>query len=304
MTTRMRAVSQRVFGGPEVLELVEVDRPSPGPGEVLVKVHAAGVNPADWKVRSGQIPAFEPPFTLGFDVSGVVEELGAGVDGFRLGDAVFGLLLSPAGSYAEYTVVPVQALAPLPPSLDHVQAAALPGAGLTAWQALAELRPGQRVLIHAAAGGVGHLAVQIAKARGAHVIGTARAEKHAFLRDLGADELIDYTAIDFAEAVSEVDVVFDLVGHGYAARSLATLKPGGLLINASGSEDELTEADGFRIVRFHVSPSGNDLEQLTELVEAGKLRVSVDQVLPLEQVAKAHELSETQRTTGKIVLKI
>jgi NADPH:quinone reductase-like Zn-dependent oxidoreductase len=300
----MRAVSQRVFGGPEVLELVDVDRPSPGPGEVLVRVHAAGVNPADWKVRSGLIRPFEPPFTLGLDVSGVVEELGADVDGFRPGDAVFGLLLSPAGAYAEYVVIPGQALAPLPPSLDHVHAAALPVAALTAWQALTELQPGQRVLIHAAAGGVGHLAVQIAKARGAHVIGTARAEKHAFLHDLGADELIDYTAVDFAAVVRDVDVVFDLVGNDYAARSLDTLRPGGLLIDALGSEQDLADAKGFRIVRFYVGPSGKDLEQVAELVEAGSLRVVVDQVLPLDQVVKAHELSETQRVSGKIVLSV
>jgi 2-desacetyl-2-hydroxyethyl bacteriochlorophyllide A dehydrogenase len=300
----MRAVTQHVFGGSEVLELVDIARPTPGPDDVLVRVHAAGVNPADWKIRSGLIPAFEPPFTLGFDVSGVVEEVGAQVEAFRPGDRVFGMLLSPAGAYAEYMVLPVQAIAVVPPSLDHVQAAALPVAALTAWQALAEVRPGQRVLIHAAAGGVGHLAVQIAKARGAHVIGTARAEKHTFLHDLGADELIDYTAVDFAAVVRDVDVVFDLVGNGYAARSLETLKPGGLLIDATGSEQELADANGFRIVRFYVSSSGEDLEQLTELVEAGKLRVFVDQVLPLDQVANAHDLSETQQVSGKIVLSV
>jgi NADPH:quinone reductase-like Zn-dependent oxidoreductase len=305
----MRAVTQRVFGGPEVLELVEVDSPVPGPGEVLVRVHAAGVNAADWKLRSGAIRRFgEPPFTLGLDVSGVVEEAGAQVKGFQPGDEVFGLVLSRSGAYAEFVVLPAEALAAIPPSLDHVQSAALPVAALTAWQALTAVQPGQRVLIHAAAGGVGHFAVQIAKARGATVIGTARAAKHAFLRDLGADELIDYTAVDFAEAARDIDVVFDLVGEGYAARSLDTLEPGGLLIDAVGGEQELTKAEvearGFRFTRFYVSPSGKDLEQITELIESGALKVFIDQVLPLEQAAKAHELSESQRVSGKIVLTV
>jgi NADPH:quinone reductase-like Zn-dependent oxidoreductase len=307
MTIRMRAITQRVFGGPEVLELVEVDRPAPGPGEVLVRVHAAGVNAADWKLRSGAIRMLgEPPFTLGLDVSGVVEEAGARVEGFQPGDEVFGLVLSRSGAYAEFVVLPAEALAAIPPSLDHIRAAALPVAALTAWQALAAVQPGQRVLIHAAAGGVGHLAVQIVKARGAAALGTARAEKHAFLRELGADELIDYTAVDFAEVARDIDVVFDLVGYG--ERSLGTLKPGGLLIDAVGGAQELApedvEARGFEFTRFYVSPSGKDLEKITELVESGRLTVLVDQVLPWEQVAKAHELSESQRVSGKIVLTV
>jgi NADPH:quinone reductase-like Zn-dependent oxidoreductase len=309
MTERMRAISQRVFGGPEVLEQVEVDRPEPGPGEVLVRVRAAGVNAADWKLRSGALRKLgEPPFTLGLDVSGVAEKLGAGVEDFQPGDEVFGIVLSRSGSYAEFVVAPAVALALIPPSLDHVKSAALPSAASTAWQALAGIQPAQRVLIHAAAGGVGHLAVQIAKARGAIVIGTARAAKHAFLRDLGADELVDYTAVDFAEAVSDVDVVLDLVGEGYAARSLKTLKPGGLLIDAVGGAQELDQADveaqGFEFVRFYVSQSGNDLEKITELVETGALSVVIDHVLPLEQAAKAHELIESQRVSGKIVLTV
>jgi NADPH:quinone reductase-like Zn-dependent oxidoreductase len=307
MTERMRAVSQRAFGGPEVLELVEVDRPAPGPGEVLVRVHAAGVNPADWKLRSGAVRGLgEPPFTLGLDVSGVVEAVGTQVEGFHRGDEVFGLVLSRSGAYAEFVVLPAGSLAPIPPSSDHLRSAALPVAVLTAWQALAAVQPGQRVLIHAAAGGVGHLAVQIGKARGATVVGTARAEKHAFLRELGVDELIDYTTVDFAEVARDIDVVLDLVGYG--ERSLGTLKPGGLLIDAVGGGEEVAsgdvEARGFEFTRFHVSPSGKDLEKITELVESGQLTVLIDQVLPLEQVAKAHELSESQRVSGKIVLTV
>lgn len=179
---KMRAVSQSVFGGPEVLELVEVDRLAPGGGEVVVKVHAVGVNPADWRLRSGQIRYFgEPPFTLGCDVSGVVEATGPGADKFEAGDEVFGMLLSPASAYAEYVVLAQDSLTRKPKSLDHVHAAALPVAALTAWQGLAKLRSGDRVLIQAAAGGVGHLAVQFARERGATVIGTARAAKHEFL---------------------------------------------------------------------------------------------------------------------------
>jgi len=294
----VRAIEQRVLGGPEVLELVEVDRPVPGSGEVLVRVRAAGVNPADWKVRSGQVGRqMQPPLRLGLDLSGVVE---------GTGQEVYALWLSQWGAYAEYVAVAEAALAPKPPSLDHVHAAALPTAALTAWQALvnvAGLQAGQRVLIHAAAGGVGHLAVQIAKGLGAHVIGTARAGNHAFLRELGADELIDYTAVDFATVVHDVDVVYDLVGGEYGSRSLATLKPDGLLIDAQGDDAQSYDAQpGPRYRRFYVTPSGADLARITELVEAGHLRVHVDQVLPLEDAAKAHELSESGRVRGKIVL--
>ena len=183
----MRAISQDVLGGPEVLKEVEIERPVPKPNEVLVRVRAAGVNPTDWKHRATGGFLGEPPFVLGWDVSGVVEAVGIGVVAFAPGDEVFGMLPYPYGhgSHAEYVIAPVRALAPKPAAVDHTQAGALPLVSLTAWQALtehADLRPGQRVLIHAAAGGVGHVAVQIAKARGAYVIGTASAGKHAFLR--------------------------------------------------------------------------------------------------------------------------
>jgi NADPH:quinone reductase-like Zn-dependent oxidoreductase len=287
----MRAINQQVFGGPEVLQVVDVDPPEPGPGEVLVRVRAAGVNPADWKVRAGLVDRLgSPPFRLGYDVSGEVD-----------GREVYALWLTRWGAYAEYVAVPEEALAPKPPSLDHVHAAALPTAALSAWQALvnvAEVQPGQRVLIHAAAGGVGHLAVQIAKAVGAHVIGTARAANHGFLRELGADELIDYTTTDFTAALRDVDVVYDLVGSDYGSRSLAVLAPTGMLLDAVGDD---AEGDP-RYRRFYVNPSGADLARITELVETGKLRVHVEQVLPLEDAAKAHKLSETGRVRGKIVL--
>ncbi|MEU9832413.1 NADP-dependent oxidoreductase [Streptosporangium sp. NPDC048047] len=275
-------------------------------------MRAAGVNPADWRIRSGTVRRLgEPPLTLGLDLSGTVEATGAGVTRFRPGDAVFGNAFPPRGSHAEYTVVPQEWLAAVPPGLDHVHAAALPTAGLTAWQPLTRAAPvdaGRRVLVHAAAGGVGHLAVQIAKARGAHVIGTARAAKHAFLRDLGADELVDYTRTDFAEAVRDVDVVFDPIAGDYGPRSLDTLTPGGTLVDVRGSGPdrtavrELARARGLRFVEFGFTPSGTDLADLAALVTGGALRVAVEEVLPLEQAARAHELSESGRATGKIVL--
>lgn len=310
----MRAISQRVFGGPEVLEVVETGRPAAGPGEVLVRVHAAGVNPADWKRRSGMLPHFDPPpFTLGMDLAGVVEATGAGADRFRVGETVYGAVRPPHGTYAEYVPVPQEALAPAPPSLDPVHAAALPTAALTAFQPLvrvAGVRAGQRVLVHAAAGGIGHLAVQIAKARGAYVIGTARAHRHDALRDLGADELIDYTTTDFAASVRDVDVVLDPISGDYGPRSLRTLTPSGILLDVRGTGpdrtavEEQAAARGLRYVRFGFTPSGADLREITALVERGALRVLVEQILPLEEAGKAHELSQSGQVHGKIVLTV
>ncbi|AEW98269.1 NADP-dependent oxidoreductase [Streptantibioticus cattleyicolor] len=312
---RMRAVSQERAGGPEVLRVVETDRPRPGPTEILVRVHAAGVNPADWKARArGAFLTGEvPPFTLGFDVSGVVEAVGIGVTVHRPGDEVFGMprFPHPASAYAEYVTAPARRFARRPARLDHVQAAALPLAGLTAWQALvdtAEVRSGQRVLIHAAAGGVGHLAVQIAKARGAYVIATARQAKHDFLRELGADELIDYTTQDFAEAVRDVDVVLETVGGDYPARSLNTLRPGGTLVSILPLDPafpaDRAAAAGIRAAFVMVEPDLAALREIAALADDGRLRVHVETVLPLEEAAKAHTLGESGRTRGKIVLSV
>ncbi|MEU9118653.1 NADP-dependent oxidoreductase [Streptomyces sp. NPDC048506] len=312
---QMRAISQDTAGGPEVLKMITTDRPVPGPTEILVRVHAAGVNPVDWKTRARGtlVNGATPPFTPGFDVSGVVEAVGAGVTLFEPGDRVFGMprFPHPAGAYAEYVTAPTRHFAPLPAGLDHVQGAALPLAALTAWQALvdtADIQPGARVLVHAAAGGVGHLAVQIAKARGAYVIGTAREAKHEFLRGLGADELVDYTQQDFAEAVREVDVVLDTIGGDYWARSLCTLRPGGTLVSIVPPDDEFPSAQAreaqVRAVFVLVEPDHSGLRAVSELVDEGKLRVAVDTVLPLDEAAKAHALGETDRTTGKIVLTV
>ncbi|MDO0909642.1 NADP-dependent oxidoreductase [Streptomyces sp. DT2A-34] len=307
----MRAISQDVLGGPEVLKEVEIERPAPRPNEVLVRVRAAGVNPTDWKHRATGGFLGEPPFVLGWDVSGVVEAVGIGVARFQPGDEVFGMLSYPFGhgSHAEYVTAPARAFAHKPASIDHTQAGALPLVSLTAWQALveyADLRPGQRVLIHAAAGGVGHVAVQIAKARGAYVIGTASAGKHAFLRSLGADELIDYRETDFAEAVKDVDVVLDTLGGETSVRSLKVLRPGGLVVSILplGSDEFYEEAErlGVRGVRMLVDADRADMRAIVDLVEKGELRAEIAGTFPLADAAEAHALGDTGRTTGKLVL--
>ena len=312
MTTTMRAISQDVFGGPEVLKLAELDRPEAGLSEVLVRVHAAGLNPTDWKHRARRIFLGLPPFVLGWDVSGVVEATGYGVTLFKPGDEVFGMLPYPygVGSHAEYVTGPTRAFAPKPGNVDHVQAAALPLAALTAWQALADtarLSAGQRVLIHAAAGGVGHLAVQIAKARGAYVIGTASARNHDLVRALGADELIDYHDTDFAAAVTDADVVLDTVGGDYPARSLRTLRDGGVLICLSrfGAEVAAEAAErGIRAELLLVEADHGGMTAIGDLVTQGKLRPVIAGTFPLADAAKAHEAGDTGHVAGKLVLTI
>ncbi|MGF0224833.1 NADP-dependent oxidoreductase [Dietzia natronolimnaea] len=307
----MRAVTQYSLGDPDVLVVSEQPRPEPRTNEVLVRVRAASVNPTDWKHRGNGGFLGEPPFVLGWDLSGVVEAVGIGVARFAPGDEVFGMLSYPFGhgAHADYVTAPAAWFAPKPASLDHVQAAALPLVSLTAWQALveyADVRPGQRVLIHAAAGGVGHVAVQIAKARGAYVIGTASTGKHDFLRELGADEAIDYREVDVAQAVGDIDVVLDTIGGETSLRSLRTLRPGGIVVSILpvGSKDFFREAEelGVRAIRMLVDSSRHDLVSVAELVEQGSLRATVSEVFPLEQAAEAHRRGETGRTTGKMVL--
>lgn len=308
----MRAVTQRAFGGPEVLEVVETERPVPLPSEVLVRVRATAVNPVDASIRAGSFPLLgEPPFVLGWDVSGVVEEVVPGVTRFQPGDEVYGMPLFPraAGGYAEYVAAPSRQIARKPAALGHAEAAALPLVGLTAWQGLVDaagVREGDRVLVHGAGGGLGHVAVQIAKARGAHVVATASAGKHAFVRSLGADEVIDYRTDDFTEATGDLDIVYDAVGGGYGERSLRVLRPGGLLVTAVDREDAAlaaaAAAAGRRFAGISVEPDHTALEALTALVDDGLLRPHVAHVLPLADAAKAHELVESGHTQGKIVL--
>ncbi|MFI1172231.1 NADP-dependent oxidoreductase [Streptomyces melanogenes] len=315
----MRAVTQSAFGGPEVLRVTEAPRPVPLPTEVLVRVVSAGVNPVDVKTREGHGMAGvlgEPPFVLGWDVSGVVEEIGFGVHTLEVGDEVYGMPWFPraAGGHAEYVTAPARQFARKPASLDHDGAAAVPLAALTAWQILvdtADVRPGQRVLVHAAAGGVGHFAVQIAKHLGAHVIATASAGKHAWLKELGADEVVDYTATRFEQELSDVDLVVDLVGDeidSTSTRSLAVLRPGGLLVAVpSGVSEELAgkaAVAGVRARPFLVEPDGTALTTLAGLIDAGAIKVEVAAVLPLEQAAEAHRQQASGRTRGKIVLRV
>ena len=310
----MRAITQKSFGGPEVLELTEVPRPVPGPTEVLVRVQAVSVNLVEAVIRAGAFPLIgQPPFTLGWDVSGVVVEVDPGVNRFQVGDEVYGMPYFPraADGYAEYVAAPSRQLVRKPAGLSHVEAAALPLAGLTAWQMLVDIAAvgeGQRVLIHGAGGGVGHLAVQIAKARGAHVIATASAAKHPFLRELGADETIDYRTTDFAAVVRDVDAVIETVGGDTARRSLATLRPGGILVTAVDKADaelaRAAEAAGVRFAGISVEPDVVGLEALNALVEAGQLRPYVEQTFDLADAAEAHGVVEGGHVRGKVVLTV
>ncbi|MGW1965155.1 NADP-dependent oxidoreductase [Streptomyces sp. NPDC001935] len=306
----MRKVMQRRLGGPDVLEVVEVEVPEPGPTEVLVEVKAAGVNPVDWKMRTAG-GLGEPPFSVGWDVSGVVAAVGPGVTRFRAGDEVFGMPRFPAeaGAYADYVTAPSRHLALKPARLSHVQAAGLPLAGLTGRQALvtvARIAASERVLIPAAAGGVGHLAVQIAKTRGAYVIGTASAAKHDFVRALGADEVIDHRTADVGAQVADVDVLLATVA-GQIEELAGTLVPGGRIVALNGADADAVRwavENGLRADFMLVEPDRADLEALASLAGDGLLDVHIDTVLPLERVADAHRLGERGRTTGKIVLSV
>jgi NADPH:quinone reductase-like Zn-dependent oxidoreductase len=309
----MKVIRQQRLGGPEVLGLVSAPVPQPAPTEVLVRVRAAGINPVDWKSRADGGPLGTPPFTLGWDVAGVVETVGFGVTRFAPGDRVFGMPRFPheAAAYAEYVTSRSRQLAPIPDGLDDVQAAALPLSSLTAWQLLvdtADVQPGDRVLILAAAGGVGSLAVQIAKQRGAHVIGTARAADHAYLAELGADEAIDYTTTDVGATVRDVDVILDLVGGRTGREALPALRDGGLIVNVpSGSDLPPLEADAgdrVRVTSFLVEPDRMGMEAIAAMAGAGTLRARVGRTFPLAEAAAAHALGESGAADGKLVLTV
>lgn len=310
----MRAVVQHRLGGGEVLAVETLPRPVPLPTEVLVRVHAAGVNPVDWKTRQGHGMAGvlgEPPFVLGWDVAGVVEEVGFGVTTLAVGDRVHGMPWFPraAGGYAEYVTAPARQFTHSPTSLSDAQAAAVPLAALTAWQILVDtlhVQPGQRVLITAAAGGVGHFAVQFARHLGAHVVATASTANHEWLRELGANELVDYHEAGYESLIEDVDSVVDLVGGGEDLRLVATLREGGSIVAVPGGVSEAlaaaVDAIGGRASAFLVEPDGAALARIAELIDAGDVRVEVARTFPLEQAAAAHALGETNRTRGKIVL--
>ncbi|MDX8454345.1 NADP-dependent oxidoreductase [Mesorhizobium sp. VK9D] len=308
----MRAVIQNSVGGPDVLFVAEQPDPSPRPGEVLVRVKAAGINPVDGAVRGGFYPLLgEPPFILGWDISGTVTALGDGVSAFKVGDDVFGMPRFPkqAAAYAELAAAPADEIAAKPVAIDHAHAAALPLAGLTAWQGLVRhgaLQAGQRVLIHAGAGGVGHLAVQIAKARGAHVIATASPDKLDFVRSLGADDAVDYTKGNFVEQVRNVDLVLDAIGGDHVDESLKVVRDGGVLVSLLDVHDATrakAKERNIRVERMSVVPDREGLIELARLADTGKLAVHVVKAFSLDQAGAAHAFLAT-RPIGKVVLTV
>ena len=308
----MKAIRIHNYGGPEVLKHEEAPRPQPGAGEVLIRVHATSVNPIDWKVRQGYMKDLWPhkfPLILGWDVSGVVEAIGTGVSRFKKGDEVYSVPNpSRDGAYAEYIVVEESELALKPKSLHHVHAAAVPLAALTAGQALfdaGQLVSGQRVLIHGGSGGVGHLAVQLAKWKGAHVLATASTKNQELLRELGVDEPIDYTKQKFEDVARDVDLVLDLIGGETQERSWSVLKKGGLLLSlVQPPSEEKAKALGVRAAFVAGHPSGAQLAEIAKIIDAGQLAPVIDRILPLSEVRRAHELSRSGHTHGKIVLRI
>jgi NADPH:quinone reductase-like Zn-dependent oxidoreductase len=303
----MKAVQIHANGGPEVLKYEDVPRPEPKANEILVRVHTAGVNPVDWKIREGVVPA-TLPMIMGFDFSGVVERVGSGVTKYRSGDAVFGQVAEASGSYAEYALTMEPYIAHKPEGLDDIRAAALPVAGLVAWQALfdiAKLTVDQTVLIHGAAGGVGSFAVQFAKWKGARVLGTASGDHAAQVRQFGADEVIDYRKTKFEEVARDVDVVLDTVGGETQERSWKVLKRGGILASlVQPPSAEKAAAYGVRGSIVYQKGNGEQLAEIAELVAKGKVKVNVETVLPLSEARKAQELSKTGHSGGKIVLEV
>ncbi len=310
--TTMKAMRLHAYGGPEVLVFEEAPRPQAGAGEVVVRVHAAGVNPLDWKVRAGHVKAWlqhKLPLIPGWDVSGVVEAVAPGETAVKVGDAVYGMLdFERDGAYAEYVAARALILALKPNSIDFTQGAAVPLASLTAWQSLfevARLQSGQTVLIHGGAGGVGHFAVQFAKWKGARVIATASAANESFLRELGADEVIDYRSTKFEKAVQDVDVVLDTIGGDTQLRSWQVLRRGGILVATLGiSSLEAARDRGVRGEGVLVHPDATQLSQIAVLIDEGMVKPAVAKVLPLAEASRAHELSQTGHVRGKIVLQV
>jgi NADPH:quinone reductase-like Zn-dependent oxidoreductase len=307
--TQMRAVRFHEYGPADVLHLDDVERPEPGPGEVRVRVHAAGVNPIDWKIRAGHLQQYMPldlPHVPGFDLAGTVDAAGQGVDALSEGDAVFG---RGRGTYAEYAIAPVATLAAKPEGMSFAEAATIAVGGVTAWVGLfdaAALEAGQRLLVQGGAGGVGSFAVQLGRWKGAHVSATASAANLGYVRELGADEAIDYAAGSIEDAVRDVDVVFDTVGGEVTARSWPLLRPGGILVTIAGMPDaEAAAAHGVRTAGVQApETTAPILAELARLAVAGDLRPQVGRTFPLAAAAEAQALSETGHGRGRIVLEV
>jgi NADPH:quinone reductase-like Zn-dependent oxidoreductase len=308
----MKAAAISVYGGPEALQIIDIETPKPGPGEVLVEVHAASVNPVDWKMRQGMLKDFFPvtfPRILGRDMAGIVIGLGADVTGFKLGDRVYAMNdAKKQGTLSEFMTIAPSLLRPMPKTVEFVGAASLPLAFMTAWISLVktgDLKRGERILIHAAAGGVGSIAVQIAKHIGATVIATCSARNIDYVKGLGADEVVDYRATDFAETVRDVDFVYETVGGAVYERSFKTLKPGGRLvwIRAEPPQGAAIRSD-VAVKLAIINPESDLLDTLRDLVEKGAITPQPETVLPLAEASKALQLSQEGHARGKIVVKI
>ncbi len=308
----MQAIRLHSFGAAEQLELEDVPMPVHGARDVLVRVVAAGINPIDWKIRSGAVAAFfpvQPPVTLGWDAAGVVTAVGAEVDGFKAGDAVFFFAeFARGGTYAEYVAVDAAQVTLKPRTVSFAGAAALPAPALAAWRAvvdIADVRPGQKVLIHGGGGPLGSIAAQLAKQAGAHVVVTAGDTSIAIARATSADEVINYRHQAFETLVRDVDVVIDTVGGPVQEASWGTLKRGGVLVaTAMPPSPERAAAAGVRAEMLRTPPDGAVLARIAALVDAGRLRVAVSHEFALADAARAHRLGESGQARGKIVLHV
>jgi len=309
---KMKTIVMHQYGGPEVLRYEEAPRPEPNDDQVLIRIMAASVNPVDVAIRSGKYAEYfhtTLPLIPGMDAAGVVEKVGSKIKKLKAGDPVYAFFtLRGEGGYAEYALAEENEVAPKPGTISFEEAAAVPAVGSTAWQALIEaghLQAGQTVLIHGGSGGVGHMAIQIAKARGARVIATASSASQDFMRKLGADQTIDYTKAKFEDAVKDVDLVLDAVGGETLERSYGVVKKGGTIVTIAGEPDQSAlDAHGIRGVSISAAPKSETFAELTRLIEAGKLKPVVTKVFPLAEVAKAQEQIATRHTTGKIVLQV
>ena len=308
----MKAIVIHQYGGPEVLKYEDAPRPEPKEDEILIRVMAASVNPVDVAIRSGKYAKYfhtKLPLIPGMDAAGIVEKTGARITKFKTGDPVYAFFtLANEGGYAQFVVAKENEASAKPKSLTYEEAAAVPAVGSTAWQALVEtakLESGQTVLIHGGSGGVGHCAIQIAKARGARVIATASTANQEFLKKLGADQAIDYTTTKFEDVVKDVDVVLDAVGEDTLTRSYGVVKKGGIIVSIAGEPDEAAlKTAGIRGVSISAEPKARVLEELTKLIEAKKLTPVVSKTFSLTEAATAQEAIATRHTRGKIVLKI
>lgn len=302
----MKAARIQAWGGSDVVTIEEVERPQPGPDQVLIQIRAASVNPVDWKIREGYLRDWFPlPQILGQDAAGDIAAVGTNVTNFKIGDAVYG---NPRMTFAEFAVANAAEIALKPTTLDYLQTAAVPVAALTAWRALvdgAKLNADKRVLVHGAAGGVGNFGVQFAKIKGAYVIGTASANNETFVRELGANEFIDYRTIPFEDVAKDMDVVFDTIGGETLERSYAIVKRGGILVTVAGQPSpEKAAQHGIQAIYSGAQASTAVLSEVANLIDSGKVKVYVNKVFPFAELKQALDLNQTGHTRGKIVVQI